>query len=63
MRHQIAARVPGPTYESLRALASVLGASQADVLSRALDALAATLSPEQSRAYRLLTGARRRAAR
>jgi hypothetical protein len=60
MRHQIAARVPATTYGALRALASVLDASQADVLSRALDALVTTLTPAQTRAFRLLTSDRRR---
>jgi hypothetical protein len=59
MRHQIAARVPSPTYHSLRALSSILDTSQADVLTRALDALAATLTPAQKRAFRAVTQARR----
>ena len=55
MRRQIAARVPDVTYAQLRALAAVLGTSQADVLSHALTALEGTLSAGQRQAVRLLT--------
>jgi hypothetical protein len=61
MRHQIAARVAEPTYRQLRALAAVLGTSQADVLARALDALQRTLSSDQQNVLGLLV--RRRARR
>ena len=54
MRHQIAARVPAATHASLRVLSAILESSQAEVLTRALAALATSLSPAQARAYRLL---------
>jgi len=59
MRHQIAARVPADTHRALRALASVLDTSQAEVLSRALESLRSDLTSTQARAFRVLTAARR----
>ena len=55
MRHQIAARVTDTTFRQLRALAAVLGTSQADVLARALKALQQTLPPDQQNVVKLLT--------
>lgn len=55
MPHQIGARVPEPTYRQLRALAAVLGTSQADVLTRALQALQRTLPSDQQSVVKLLT--------
>ena len=60
MPHQIAARVAEPTYPQLRALAAVLGTSQADVLTRALGALHRTLPADQQRVVTLLTRRGRR---
>jgi hypothetical protein len=49
MRHQISARVPDDTYELLRALVSVTGEAQAEVLAKGLVALEKTLTSEQRR--------------
>jgi hypothetical protein len=59
MPHQIGARVPEPTYRQLRALAAVLGTSQADVLARALQALQHTLPPDQQSVVKLLARQRK----
>jgi hypothetical protein len=54
LRHQIGARVAEETFHQLRALAAVLGTSQAEVIARALDALQGTLPPDQQRVTKLL---------
>ena len=54
MRHQIAARVPPETYALLKALASLLQLSHADVLTRALDALEASMTSDERRALRIV---------
>jgi hypothetical protein len=60
MPHQIAARVSEPTYRQLRALAAVLGTSQAEVLTRALRELQRTLPSEQQSVVKLLSRRRDR---
>ena len=49
MRHQISARISPETYAQLKALAALLGISQADVITRGFDALERSLGPEEQR--------------
>jgi hypothetical protein len=54
MRHQVTARVPEADYRLLRALSSALQTSQAEVLTRGLMALNASLSPDVRRVVKAL---------
>ena len=50
---QISARLPDDAHAQLKALSAVLGVSQADVITRALAALDASLPEPQRRAVAL----------
>jgi hypothetical protein len=50
---QISARIPDDAHSQLKALSAVLGASQADVMTRALVALDASLPEPERRAVAL----------
>lgn len=54
MRHQISARLPATTYGQLKALAAVLQVSQAEVITRAFDALEASLPDTERRLVAML---------
>jgi len=54
MRHQVTARIPEDDYRLLRALAAALQTSQAEVITRALAALTASLPIATQRVVRML---------
>ena len=54
MRHQVTARVPEADYRLLRALSAALQTSQAEVLTRGLAALNASLAPDVRRVVKAL---------
>lgn len=54
MRHQISARLSATTYGQLRALGAVLQISQAEVITRAFDALEQSLSEPERRLVTML---------
>ena len=55
MRRQVSARLDDDTYLLLRALASLLGTSQADVLTQAIHHYARAQAPEDRKILRGLT--------
>ena len=54
MRHQVTARIPERDYRLLRALGAALQTSQADVIARALAALAASLPADTRKVVEVL---------
>jgi hypothetical protein len=59
---QIAVRVPDATYRKLKALVALSETSQADVLTRAVDDLFASLSPVDRRLAKALANRSRQLA-
>jgi hypothetical protein len=54
MRRQITARVPDDTYALLRALTALRQVSQAELLTEALEQVAAGLTSDERKALRVL---------